>query len=310
LPQHAQTVLPAEDGLPAPTTELAAYWQQRHERALDDAGLKALLHDRLKLFQLSPTHINDFTDLEHAGPQAFFMRTILRFPQAPRPEVAFGNAMHETLQWLHITAKKEGRLPPRAALLHTFKQHLSAKRLSAQHTAQFLERGQAALAAYFEQRAHTVLPHNVAEHNFRKEGVFAGEAHLSGTIDKLIIDPEAKTLTIVDFKTGKSYARWTRDLKLHKYRRQLYLYRTLVEGSHTFSGYQVTDAYLEFVEPNEQGIIQELHLPFDKAEYERSQRLAQAIWQHIRELRLPDVSTYSQDLKGVEAFESDLCDLP
>lgn len=306
LHPHAQTVLKAEDGQPAPTTELAAYWQHRHERALDKADLKTLLHDRLALFQLSPTHINDFTDLEHSGPQAFFMRTILRFPQTPRPEVAFGTAMHETLQWLHIIAKKERRIPPARATLATFQQRLNAKRLSAQHTEQFLDRGRAALTAYLDQRTHTILPDNIVEHTFRREGVFVGSAHLSGAIDKLIIDPRDKTITIVDFKTGKSHARWTRDPRLHKYRRQLYLYRALIEGSHTFSGYHVQGAYLEFVEPDEQGIIQELHLPFDEAEFKRSKLLAEVIWGHIKNLQLPDVSNYSQDLKGIEAFEADL----
>lgn len=306
MPPHAQTVLEAEDGLPQPTTELAAYWQHRHEQALDDAGLKALLHNRLALFQLSPTHINDFTDLEHSGPHAFFMRTVLRFPQAPRPEVAFGNAIHETLQWLHIATKKEGHIPSRPAVLATFEQRLGTKRLSAQHTAQFMERGRTALLAYLEQRAHTISPDSLAEHSFRREGVFVGDAHLSGAIDKLIIDPHAKTITIVDFKTGKSHARWTRDPRLHKYRRQLYLYRALVEGSHTFSGYHVQDAYLEFVEPNDQGVIQELHLPFDEAEFERNKLLAEVIWKHLKNLQLPDVSRYSQDLKGTEAFEADL----
>src|SRR5690606_12460426 len=42
LPEGRQEVLPAEDGVPEPTTELAAYWQQRHEAALKSSDMQAL----------------------------------------------------------------------------------------------------------------------------------------------------------------------------------------------------------------------------------------------------------------------------
>ena len=95
-------------------------------------------------------------------------------------------------------------------------------------------------------------------------------------------------------------------MALHKYRRQLYLYQILVEGSRRFRGYRVTDAYLEFVEPDEAGHIRQLHLNLDKAEAARARRLAEAIWRHVTTLQLPDTSTYSQDLAGIEQFEADL----
>jgi DNA helicase-2/ATP-dependent DNA helicase PcrA len=306
LPEPCQKALPAEDKTPAPTTELAAYWQHRHQKALDQNDLRGLLHERLQLFQLSPTHVNDFTDLEHSGPNAFFMRTILRFPGAPRPGMQFGSAMHETLEWLHTVAKQTGKVPSKQKTLTFFERRLRANRLTSQQTEQFMERGRTALGAYLAQRVHTIKPDNVAEHSFRGEGVFAGQAHLNGKIDKLIIDRQAKTVTIVDYKTGKSHSRWERNLRLHKYLQQLYLYRALVEGSHTFAGYRVQDAYLEFIEPDEEGAINELHLTFDEAEYQRIKRLAETIWQRIKNLDLPDTSAYTRDLAGTENFEADL----
>jgi RecB family exonuclease len=170
-----------------------------------------------------------------------------------------------------------------------------------------MERGRSSLHAYLEQRSHTISLDSVVEYNFRSEGVFIGQAHLTGKIDKLIVDKEARTITIVDYKTGtKSYSRWQHDAKLHKYRAQLYMYRALVEGSHTFAGYTVTDAYLEFVEPDEQGIIHELHVPFDDDEYRRIKRLAEIVWRRIMTLDLPDIAKYSADLAGIEAFEAEL----
>jgi len=170
----------------------------------------------------------------------------------------------------------------------------------------FLERGKETLNTYLQQRGQTVSPDNVVEYNFRNEGVFAGKAHLGGKIDKLIINKETKEIVIVDYKTGRSHTKWTREMNLHKNRQQLYFYKMLVEGSHTFAGYKVVGAYLEFVEPDENGRIQELHLTYDEAEYRKLKQLAEAVWRHITALSLPETNQYTPDLSGVETFETDL----
>ncbi len=307
LPATAQTVLAAEaPEHPSPTTELETYWHHRHHSALTKEGTRALLASRLEQFQLSPTHINAFIDLEHAGPAAFFMNTILRFPKAPAATGQFGNAVHETMEWIHVQNKKKGNVPALADVLTAFETKLREKRLSAQDTRLMLERGTNALKAYLEQRQHTIHADDESECNFRREGVFIESAHMAGKIDKLIIDKKAHTITIVDFKTGKSFSRWTTDIKLHKYRQQLYLYKALVEGSARFRGYTVVDAYLEFVEPDDNGLIQELHLVFNDQEYRHIKALAAAVWRRVQTLDLPDVSGYPATLKGVEAFELDL----
>ncbi len=306
MPEHGQRIAAVSVGDVSPTTELAAYWQQRHEQALTRHDLQQLLSERLKQFQLSATHIGDFVDVVHAGPEAFFLKTVLRFPQAPRPEVQFGNAMHETLEWIHIVVKRTGKLPTEKQVLLTFEQRLRAKRLSEQQAILLLGRGVDALRVYLAQRQHTIDAQSRSEFNFRSEGVFVGEAHLGGKIDKLIIDKEQKTITIVDYKTGRAHPRWTREIKLHKYEQQLYFYKLLVEGSHSFAGYTVTDAYLEFVEPDEQGEIVELHITFDDAKLAMLKQLIAIVWRRVKQLDLPDISEYSADLTGVEAFEADL----
>jgi DNA helicase-2/ATP-dependent DNA helicase PcrA len=306
LPPGAQAVLPVEDGLPLPATELTAYWQQRHETALSHKDLQALLQERLAHFQLSPTHVGMFVDLINAGPAAFFMNVILRFPGAPLPQGEFGNAMHETLEWIHSYYRREGHVPHIDKVLEAFDIRMKAKRLTPQQTEQLCDRGHIALEAYLVQRQHTIHATDESEYNFRNEGVFVGPAHMSGKIDKLIIDKQAKTITIVDYKTGKHFLRWQNDPKLHKYQIQLYLYKMLVEGSHQYADYTVTDAYLEFVEPDEEGNIQELHVTFDDAESRRLRDLVAAIWQRIQQVKLPDISAYDQTYAGVLAFEQDL----
>lgn len=303
LPKDTQIVREAQDGA-QPTTELQAYWQQRHEVGLGDDQLRGLLRQRVKNFRLSPTHVTSFIDLENQGPSYFFMNTILRFPRAPVPQGEFGNAIHETLEWIHRHNKQKGAIPSVDSTHNQFAVFLRRKTLNEQDYQLFLDRGQSALKAYLKQRTHTIHPDNHSEQNFRNEGVFIGECWLNGHIDKLIVNRQDKTLTIVDYKTGKSYARWTTDAKLHRYKLQLYLYKTLVEKSHTWSGYKVTDAYLEFIEPDEMGNLHELHLAFSDAEQTMANKLAERIWAHIQDLHIPDTNAYTPDLKGIEEFEA------
>lgn len=286
--------------------ELSAFWQQRHQLAFSQEHLRALLRGRLQSFQLSPTHVNAFIDLEHAGPLPFFMSTILRFPKAPNAGGQFGNAVHETLEWLHTQNKQQGSVPDISATLAHFERRLKAKKLSVQDTVQMQPRGEAIFRAYLQQRLHTISAQNECERNFRFEGVCIGPAHMAGKIDKLIIDKRARAITIVDYKTGKNRERWDSSVTLHKYRQQLYLYKALVERSARFKGYAVTDAYLEFVEPNEDGNITELHLAFNQDEYSHICKLAEAVWNAVQTIHLPDISAYSTDMKSIQLFENDL----
>lgn len=310
LPTAMQGILPAnsgEAGKPAPNAgALSAFWSQRHTDNLGEASLRELLADRLQRYQLSPTHVGSFTDLERQGPQYFLLNTLLRFPSAPVPAGAFGNAIHETLQWIHQQNKSSGQLPQPATINKTFAKKLASQGLSIEQTEHYLKRGQDALQAYLNQRSDSFKPTNQHEYNFRNEGVLLDGVRLGGKIDKLIIDPEQKTIEIVDFKTGKSSQKWYSDTKLHRYKQQLYLYKALVEGSNTFKGFKVTTAYLEFVEPDEQGNINVLHLNFDAEEEKQIHTLAKAVWHQIQNLDIPDISSYPPTLTGIKQFEQAL----
>jgi DNA helicase-2/ATP-dependent DNA helicase PcrA len=307
LPAHAQLVLPATNTIISPpANELTAYWQGQHQVALSRETMVNMIAARLSSYQLSPTAVGQFTDLEHGGPEAFLLYNLLHFPRAVTPELQYGNAMHETLQWIHLRSRELKKLPGLEACVQKFESRLQTRQLLPQTLDQLSKRGKPVLETYLEQRASTIAPDNECEYNFKHEGVFIGKAHMSGKIDKLIIDKEKKELVIVDYKTGTSHTRWTHSVKLHKYRQQLYLYKLLVERSHTYAGYTVTDAYVEFVEPDENGIIQELHMGFDPEEQARLEKLTEKVWELIHSLKLPDVTEFRKDIVGTEAFELSL----
>ena len=292
------------DTQPPELETMSLYWHDQHLQNLrQDPKLQDLLKDRLQRYQLSATGLNRFISTAD-GPASFLMRDLLRLPSGSSLAGTYGDVIHASLQWL----AGQPQLPTVAQLLTKADQILALKPLSKQDHDQLQERAHNALSAYLQQRGAEFNPTDVAEHDFRPEGVVVEGAHLSGKIDRLIIDKAAKTITVVDYKTGKPAARWSADLKMQAYRRQLYFYKLLVEGSQTYRGYSVTNAYLDYVEPDENGQLHRLEVTFDQAELDGLKQLIGAVWQHIQACDFPDIQHYSEDLKGSQKFQADLLD--
>jgi DNA helicase-2/ATP-dependent DNA helicase PcrA len=295
------------DSLEAPALELLEHdWRTKHSSDLVDTTLRSLLDFRLKSYRLSPTHVTSFTDTVYDGPEQFFFKTLLRFPRAPSVDSQYGDAIHSTLEWVQVQVNNSGELPLLKSTLEYFSAQMKHKHLTEEQCALEIERGHSALATYLKKRGHTFHPGDQPEYSFRHEHVALGDVLLNGTIDRLEIDKEHKTITVIDYKTGKSFSKWTSDARLHKYKRQLYCYKLLVEHSQAFKGYVVTSGRLEFVTPDFEGPVNSLELEFTETELERTKGLVIAVWKHIMDLSFPDISNYSTDLKGIKAFEDDL----
>ena len=303
LPEHAQAVQLSDHQ--APTLDsLELNWRQRHINGRNTTELKGLLSKRLQHYQLSPTHLTCFIDLEYGGPETFFFRTLLRFPEAPSADSQYGDAIHATLEWLQHHVTEKGAVPSIPDVVNHFKERIRSSKLAPTRLPLLEERGEKALVTYLAQRSHIFKPGDKAEHNFRREGVFVDDVHMAGKVDRLEIDPKAKTITVVDYKTGKSHSRWSSEARLHKYQLQLYCYKLLIEGSHTFKGYTVTAGRIEFVEPDSEGHVHALELSFNDSELARVKKLLQAMWHRVQDLDFPDISGYSTNLAGTKAFEA------
>ncbi len=307
LPESVQTVQD-HDTAPPTIEQLDHNWHQRHIATPWQSELSALLANRLVRYQLSPTHLNAFLDLEYGGPEHFFFTTLLRFPEAPSADGQYGNAIHETLEWLQRSLSSRGALPTTRQTMLYFKARMESKPLLPSRIAIEVERGQAALTTFLKNRSIIFKPINQSEISFKNESVFVGEAHLAGKVDYLEIDNKAKTITVVDYKTGKSYDRWLSDAKLYRNKRQLCCYKILIEKSTKFAGYQVPSGRLEFIEPDSRGRINNLELIFNQDDIARTEKLLKVMWQHVQALNFPDVSQYDATLSGIRQFEQDLLD--
>jgi DNA helicase-2/ATP-dependent DNA helicase PcrA len=295
------------DDSDAPSIELHELdWRTRHIEGLVDTSLQSLLAERIDNYQLSPTHLISFINLEYAGPQRFFFDSILRFPSAPSVDSQFGTAIHEALEWYQHKVNELGYGPEIPATIDHFTARIRARHMPEQRAALEIERGQKALTTYLKHRAQTFSPTDVAEKNFRSEGVFYDDVHMAGKIDRMEINTIKKTITVIDYKTGKSYSSWKSDSKLHKYQLQLYAYKLLIEGSRTYAGYTVTHGRLEFVESNDDDRTDFLEMTFNNDQANYTRLLMKAVWQHVKHLNFPTVDAYPATIAGIKQFEQAL----
>lgn len=291
---------------------LSTDWAYRFRQVIADKP--ALFEPILKNYKLSITHLNNFIDVQSGGPEYFLMHNLLRFPEALSPSAAYGDAIHQTLQWAYSELKNTAKLPSIDKIQTYFSDMLARKHLRPSDHKRLDKRGREALDDYIKQHGAEFSPRDMIERGFNNEGVVVNGADLSGKID-LLHFTDQNSVEVRDFKTGKPARSWQgkdefEKIKLHKYRQQLLFYKLLVEHSASFhKRLSVSSGALEFIEPDEQGkLMDNLALTFDTAELNHFTKLIGAVWAHIMKLDFPDISKYPTSLKGMKQFEQDLID--
>ncbi|MBP7760435.1 ATP-dependent helicase [Candidatus Saccharibacteria bacterium] len=307
-------VLPTSEHDELGTPELVAAVEHDWRTPLLDvptATKDQLLRPLLERYKLSATHLNNFLDVTRGGPQLFLLHNLLRFPQAMGPSAAYGSAIHTTLQRAHAHLASTGKRRPVEDILHDFDQQLRQFQLSDLEYGKQLQRGSDTLTEFLRQRYDSFTTSQLVERSFATESVLIGDAVITGAIDLIDIDTDEKTIYITDYKTGKAVNKWQgrtdyEKIKLHHYEQQLMMYKLLVENSRQFTGYTVTGARIEFVEPNEKNDVVLLDYAYDEVKLADFRRLLSAVWQRIQALDFDLPAEYSLDYKGIIAFEDDL----
>ncbi len=284
--------------------DIEMYWHTRHQLLSPELG--DLLRLRLNSYIMSPTHLNNFTNVEYGGPQDFLLNTLLRFPKAPTPDSSYGNALHKSLE----KYQKDGQnnLNPKISdAVNSFNMHLSRANLGKNDVIIYKERGKIAIETYLRINGDRLKEPAEIEADFRKEGVTLNGARLTGKLDRLEINKNSKTVRIIDFKSGTPSTKWGTTSKYLNYKQQLYFYILLIKESSTYKNYSVESAALEFLEPLPNGFAAPpLELVFNENEYEEFKKLIEKVWDLIMKLELPDISSYAISAKGMKDFISDL----
>ena len=308
---HIPTKQLAADSIEADITAAELDWYQPFTET--SAELKELLAPQLEKFKLSATSFNAFLDVTCGGPQDFLLNNLLHFPHTKSPAAAYGTAIHATMQLAHTHLLATGEQKPLEDILHDFEVSLEKERLGAKDFTFYLQKGSEQLPVFLNSGMLPITSTQKAEVDFKHQDVVLNGARLTGTLDLIDIDTEERTMVVTDYKTGKPAESWERGdeytkLKLHKYRQQLLFYKLLVENSSEYGTYKVSHGQLAFIEPTKAGESILLSLDLSEQDIQRTAQLIEAVWKHIINLDLPDTSGYSQDSKGILAFEQDLID--
>ncbi|PIT98484.1 MAG: hypothetical protein COT71_00345 [Candidatus Andersenbacteria bacterium CG10_big_fil_rev_8_21_14_0_10_54_11] len=204
------------------------------------------LAERLVSYTLSVTHLNNYLDC----PRLFLYRNLVLAPAAKTRQLAFGTAVHAALRDLMAAAAETGEVPPEDFLLQRFERFMRRETLADSDLADSLQVGRQALRQYYRQY-HRQWPRRVlVEYDFGSHGVHAGAARLTGKLDKIeVLDPAAKTVNVVDYKTGNPDTASRHVRHGERYWRQLVFYQLLSVESKRFP-YTMVSAELDFIQPS------------------------------------------------------------
>lgn len=264
-------------------------------------GENGLLKKILEGYQLSVTHLNNFLDIQNAGPKVFLENNLLRFPQRQTASLAYGNAVHKTIEILHREFKKKGFLPTTEDLLLVFEEVLRAQRLNKHDFGKMLKKGQDHLPVYYQKRRESFNSGDLVERSFRQQNVVVNGARITGKLDKIKFVGE-KEMSVFDLKTGKPFQKWDNSRKSRNYKDQLVFYKLLIENSRDYSKYAVNEGVIEFFQPEEGEIILLSHF-IALEEVEEMGKLVEIVFGKIMALDFPDVSRYADPSGEVSDFE-------
>ena len=273
--------------------------------------LATLLSDTLSTYRLSATHLCNYLDVSRGGPELFLLQNLLRFPQAMSPSAAFGSAIHTTLQRAHAHLTATGKKRPVEDLLGDFETALGEYQLASDQYDHFAKKGSDVLTQFLAARYDSFAPGQLVEQRFTADIVIDDTLRLSGAIDLMEVDVEAKTIVVTDYKTGKATQSWQgrtdyEKIKLYHYRQQLLFYKLLIENSREYAGYRVEKGIVEFVEADARGVINHIELDYNDAELEEFQALVAAVWSQIQALKFSIDGEFDASLSGIKAFEQSL----
>lgn len=279
-------------------------WQSAYQEFINRTDVNELLKKRISNFKLSPSALNNFIDVRNAGPKSFLEHYILKYPSPDNLNMTFGTIVHDGLDFIqkHLNDKKI--IPKLNEIEKKIIFNVNNLNLLENDKKYLVEKSSDLFKYYLENYSNDFKSGDLSEVPLSQDNIVIDGAKLTGKIDKITIDKENMKLNIYDYKTGKSYNKWTKEAKLHLNMNQLYFYKILINNSKDFNTYEVESAYLDFVESKDSQHL--LKANFKPENEDKIKKLIKVVWEHIENLNFPDISKYPTTLAGIEQFEEDL----
>ena len=236
--------------------------------------------ERLNGWRMSASALTSFIDIVNAGPEEFFKKTILRAESEPEDEfLALGNLVHATFEQVTNSGLSD------EAAVEFYLAELEKRDLTPEVKDQIREKGPEEILVALREFS-PILRSGKAEVNLAYEKLAIGGVPVTGKIDHISIDEDARTIEIYDFKTGKYHKeKWQSQPTLYKYMLQLLFYKLLLNNSPTFSKYKVTKGHILFVRPDTDGEVYDKVYEFSPDDEELLVDLIQAVYYQISDLK-------------------------
>ncbi|MCC6288450.1 MAG: ATP-dependent helicase [Chitinophagaceae bacterium] len=232
---------------------LADYLYQRFvEKARPEIELveAAYIDEILKRYTMSVTHLNNYLNC----PLKFYYQNLIRVPSAKNESMAFGSAIHWSIERLFIKMKENGNVfLPKEDLLADFNWYMKNNREAFTPEAFKLKTayGEKILPAYYTNYIDKWNKIIVAEKAIRN--VTVQNVPINGKLDKLEFN--GKQVNVVDYKTGK-YENAKKKLVRPNdkepnggdYWRQAVFYKILLDNDKTLD-WKVVSTEFDFIEP-------------------------------------------------------------
>lgn len=251
-------------------------------------------------FKLSVTALNSYL----RDPQDFIENNLLRVPRAKPGPMAFGTAVHQTLERVYQAYLETGQRLSEKDLLAEFEKALSKEVLTETEFGLRLKHGRKILANYYQQtqdeEPDLVEVERLIGYGWSK-AVLDDDIQLTGKLDRIDwIDRKKKLVRVIDYKTGKPRTKGdiegtTKSVPLSEreqnlpesirgpYKRQLIFYKLLADLDPTFNA-TVAEGVFDFVEPYDKNTGRLMPRKF-KISKEEVNELKDLIRQVMKEIR-------------------------
>ncbi len=250
---------------------------------------KAFLNALFEAQGISVTALNNYLKC----PWAYFYRNLVRIPEAPNKNLAFGNAVHAALK-AYFDEFDRGEDLGKEWIVRRFEEALAREPIPEHEYEETRAKGRNALPAFFDEHHDDWLAFHAsgaqAMNEFRIAGVSVGGAHdgppavpINGKIDRIeILEHDVRVL---DYKTGhpKSRNEIEGNTKTSdgNYKRQLAFYALLLakEGR-----YEMREGVIVFIEPDKNGKPRQEPFEIMKGEVAVLEKLVMDVAAEIRDL--------------------------
>ena len=247
---------------------------------------KEYLQQLFKQQGLSVTALNNYLDC----PWKYFFRNLIRLPEVKSKHLLYGTAVHDALEKFFKLYKNDQSLPSKKVLLKLFNQALVKQPLPAQDLSEIKDKGEEALAGYYDTYSLSWTGDVVTEYKVTVPDIHR-EIFITGKLDKLELLDHGKKVNVVDYKTGGVKSRNDIEGKTKaskgNIKRQLTFYKLLLDQAED-KRFILESAEVDFIEPNDRGVYKKEKFILEEKEVAELDEVVKKVIDEILDLTFWD----------------------